>query len=569
MSADDDCFGSLPPSEQWRLPERGDTEPTTARWLAPPAEAFIPAEDPQYIQLGWGQTPEGSWAPVGLRQDDLRFGAWLTGTMGAGKSETLKRLCRQFITARSGFLALDCKGLDPITDIIPLVPREREGTVAIFDLEGMLLNGEQLIPALNLLAPAVGTTPDLQGRALLACFVALDPWAAQHPAVLRLVSLALQALHAGEEYPTLWHLQRFLTSTVYRLRICQSCTDAQLSNFWRHWSPAQMGLPEEQFLRALAWLLDHPILAPLLAAPACALPVRALMDQGGILLGGISAYEREVAQIGSVALLVQVLLADQCRATAAAQEEPAAWPDFHLLIDEAQMVLNDNPELVRMLFPRDEQPEAEPRLGVVVSHQIQSQLDDGALRALRRVPCRVILGAAREDARQYAREEGALGLSEADFRNQEKHKHQRLTLPGLDTLCSARVLGRARPLEEPAPEPVEQDWRTISAPSQTEEDRQLDEAIRHVRELATQSPAEAIRHLGRIARADPARFTRYGERTRAHRQVQRAFLLANPGAIPDKRERIRTLSALWVGVPLLEVRALQWALANPSTVREG
>ncbi len=50
-------------------------------------------------------------------------------------------------------------------------------------------------------------------------------------------------------------------------------------------------------------------------------------------------------------------------------------------------------------------------------------------------------------------------------------------------------------------------------------------------------------------------FDLYRERRAAHRVAQRAFLVANPGAIPDSRLRIIWLSRLLLAEPALDVAA--------------
>ncbi|HEU4325407.1 MAG TPA: hypothetical protein VFS21_19845 [Roseiflexaceae bacterium] len=557
-------------TELWSLVQQSTADlvmKVAARWIAPPNEAFIPSDDPRYIQLGWGRKSDGSWAPIGLRHDALRYVMWITAAMGRGKSEYLKQIFRQLLNGRIGFFALDCKGLDLINDTIPLIPLELEGKVAIFDLDGMHVNGDHLIPAMNLLAPefgqSLGITPDVQASAILNFFAALDPYFEQSPAMQNFAKMALLALIEGEPRATMQHVQRFLEDESYRATVCASIANDQVRDFWLSRFPEMTSTekgPLTALKRRLDLLLAYPALAAMTVAPRCSINLRELMDTGGILLAGMSAKDGEVVKIGATLLVVQAIMAGLSRTNVSGVENAEGFvdarPDYHLFVDEAHMILNGNGSLARALLSQLRAM----RLGIVVVNQVMGQFGDQLLSDLRGVQYRVILGAEMEDATQYASDYKALGLTKEDFLYMEKHKHQRLKFLGIDRLFSARMLGRVMRREEPAPGRVYANWRTILAPARSEEERRLDEAIRWFREVYALNPNAAIRRLGQLCLADPDAYTLYCDRTRAHRLAQRAFILRNPGAIPDKALRVRTLSALWVGVPSLETRALQWAL---------
>jgi hypothetical protein len=96
--------------------------------------------------------------------------------------------------------------------------------------------------------------------------------------------------------------------------------------------------------------------------------------------------------------------------------------------------------------------------------------------------------------------------------------------------------------------------------ARTADDRRFDEALAHFKELAVRDSNIAIQRLGQLAMRDSAAYDAYCARTKAHRTAQRQFILDHPGCIPNKDQRIRTLSALRLGVPRIETQALQWAL---------
>ncbi|HEU4325408.1 MAG TPA: hypothetical protein VFS21_19850 [Roseiflexaceae bacterium] len=562
-------FDPATSTERWRLPDSPDVRIGT-HWIAPPDVAFIPSDDPRYLQLGWGYRSNGAWAPIGVRHDALRFGAWVTGPMGRGKTVLLRQLFRQLLTGGMGFAALDGKGLGLVYDTLSLIPLEREGQVAIFDPDGMELNGEHLIPALNVLAPEAGQGLPVEVRAsvLATVLATLDPWLRESQELYHAVSMLLLAVMAGEPRATAQHILRFLDDTTYRASVSASIADDQVRDFWLIRFPKMTGADLDPFIlfrRQLLDLLNEPALAALLVAPTSSLNLCELMDTGGILLAGVSSGG-VAAQIAARLLVAQGMIAGLSRANISDEEDAEGFcttrPDFHWCIDEAPVLLNGHILFGRMLLRQLRAM----RVGVVLANQSTAQLDRELLDELRTMQhernplIRVILGAGREDAIQHAEAYAAQGLTERDFRAMEQHQHQRLTVPGSPILFSALMMGCPTAPPQPDLPPIRAGWAHIAASARTRLDRSLDVAIQRLKVLADRHPNEAIRRLGQLYLADPVAYTLYCDRTRAHRLAQRAFILRNPGAIPDQALRIRTLSALWIGVPTLETQALHWAI---------
>jgi len=79
--------------------------------------------------------------------------------------------------------------------------------------------------------------------------------------------------------------------------------------------------------------------------------------------------------------------------------------------------------------------------------------------------------------------------------------------------------------------------------------------LREAEQLDAQARAWERTPLQLLRAAPPMLFDRCRERRAAHRAAQRAFLVANPGAIPDPRHRIIWLSRLLLAEPALDVAA--------------
>ncbi|KAB8140790.1 ATP-binding protein [Chloroflexia bacterium SDU3-3] len=539
-------------------------ETVGARWLPAPAKAFVDPANPRTITMGYGQKSDGSWAPIGIPYDQLRYVMWVTAPMGRGKSEWLKWVFNELFRAGSGLMGLDLKGTDLVNGTIPLIPLAREKDVVILDLNGMRVNGEHLYAAMNLLSGdfgrSLGIDYDTQASTVLSFFSSLDERFDSAPGMQNFATMGMLALLEGERSATMQHLVRLYADEDYRNEVCADLTNKPVQDFWLSRFPEMSSQDTGSlvsFQRRIDLLLTYPALAALMVAPGCSINVRELMDTGGILLAGISAKDGKIASIAATLLLTQMTLAALSRVNV----PEAQRPDWPVVIDEAQIVFEKNPGMAPVMFSQLRAM----RIGTMVVHQNIEQLNAilGVLSG--NAQNRLILGAELEDATAYGNNYRALGMVKEDFLNMERFEHQYMKLYGTDAqLFSAQMPGMVSPLEEPAPPPVSTNWRTRQAAVRSPSDARLDAAIGRFKEMAVVDEAKAVTQLGMLMMQDPQAYTAYCERTRQHRLVQREFILNHPGCIPHKERRIRTLSALRVGVPRIETKALQWALLMQS-----
>lgn len=542
-------------------PEIADMiETVAARWLPAPAKAFIDTTNPRNITMGHGQKSDGSWAPVGFSYDMLRYVFWVTAPMGRGKSEWVKTMFAELFRAGSGVMAMDCKGTDLVNGTIPLIPLEREKDVAILDLAGTRLNGDHLFAAMNLLSGdfgrSLGVDYDTQASTALSFFAALDERFDSAPSIQNFATMGMLALMEGEPNATMQHLIRFYDDEDYRTDVCQNLTNAPVKDFWLSRFPLMSSQDTSAltaFKRRIDLLLTYPAIAALSVAPGCSINLREMMDNGGILLAGISAKDGKIASIAATLLLTQMTLAALSRTNVPESQRPD-WP---VVIDEAQIVFEKNPGMAPIIFSQLRAM----RIGTMVIHQNIGQLKNilGVLGG--NAQSRLIQGAEMEDATAYGGNYSALGLTKEDFLNMERFEHQYMKLYGADAqLFSVRPPPMVKPLDEPQPKREYANWRTVRAPARTAEDRRLDDAIVQFKELAVLDPNTAIQKLGQLTVRDEPAYAAYCARTKAHRLAQRQFILDHPGCVQNKEQRIRTLSALKIGVPRIETQALQWAL---------
>jgi len=220
-----------------------------ARWIDAPALAFVNPADPRVVVLGEGKRSDGTWAPVGMPYDVLRYVLHVTAPMGRGKSEWLRNMFHGLMQAGSGCMVLDCKGKDLVNGVIHLIPQSREGDVSILDLSGTTVTGEDLRASMNLLAPDFGRGLGLhfsqQASMVLKVFATFDPKFESLPGIQQFAKMGMIALLEGEPRATLMHLIRFFGDGEYRTEVCQRVATMQVKDFWERRFAA---LPQSQLL---------------------------------------------------------------------------------------------------------------------------------------------------------------------------------------------------------------------------------------------------------------------------------------------------------------------------------
>jgi len=537
-----------------------------ARWLTPPADAFIDPDDPTNLLLGHGLKADSSWAPIGFSYDKLRYVLWATAPMGRGKSVWLQHLFGGLMRAGAGCMTLDCKGTDLVNDSLPLVPLNREQDVVILNLGGTGVTGEDLRIAMNLLSPRLGASlgvePSMLASTIMTLFSTLDPNFDQAVGIQQFAKMGLLALLEGEPNATLMHLIKLFGDAGYRAQVMANVENMQVADFWlRRFEE----MPETQksslasFERRIDMLLTFPELANMLITPDCSINLRHMMDNQGILLAGIKASEGQIAAIAGTLLLTQMTMAALSRTNIPVAERQH-WP---VIIDEAQIVFGQNPGMAAVMFSQLRAF----HIGQVVVHQNIGQLPPEVLTPLAgNAQYRVILGSEADDAGRYGTQYRAQGVNAGDFTMMERFQHQYFKFLGTN-LFSSRMLPMPQPVAEEPPPPVDADWRTVQAPTTSAEDQAFDELQAELRSLLHENTRatrqQAVKRLGTIVQQRPDRYAAYCARTAAHRQTQRQFILDNPGCISDKGQRIHILSALVAGRPRLESAALQYALLDP------
>lgn len=565
-----------------------------------PQKAILGPSDTEHLMLGSARGDHS--IHVGIAIKDLRYILHITGAEGSGKTALLARIASQLIEQGKGFLSVDHNLPELTHEALRLIPLEREQDVALFDLKGMTITDDGLPPPTNHLVVALKAVEDLRptlnilsqsfversglddsglARIAVQMLVALDPKHDLQNGVKELLHLAVCALLAGEPDRTFLHLVHFLRDEGYRAAVCARLSDPQLQRFWVTEFAIQSEsskLALSAFADRLAVCLANPDLSALLIASDCSLDLHRAMDGNGIVLADLSGRDTELAQQISALFMLCVSEAAFSRHNRPIEQRPH-WP---VLIDDAETLLAQ-PALAQILCSRLRAF----HIGMVVAHQSLEQLGEAKGIIMGNAQSRVILPSSPTDAHRYGKMYEPLGYNTSDFAF--GHMMQLygcgplfpfsvstgsyIVHSNIDQLVQNQaimdVLSRATTNQVilssvdgyPKPEPIDINWRTISAPAATDQEHHLDKLVERIGDL---DPINASAALLGLSDDD---FAGYCARTKAHRLTQRQFILDNPGCIPDRSERIRTLSALRSYAPRIESAVYAQRIDNAQRLR--
>jgi hypothetical protein len=331
---------------------------------------------------------------VRLSIAESRHHLHLLGPTGTGKSTLLLNLASQDIAAGRGCAVLDPKG-DLVRELLSRIPRERVSDVVYLGPD----EGPFAV-AINPLALAPHEDPDLANENVLSIFKRIyhENWGPRTDDVLKACLLTLRAVPE----PTLAHIPALLTEPEMRKKFTGGVADTiGLRGFWRWYD----GLSEAKRMEATAPLLNkvrdfllRPRLRRLLCQPHSTIDVRALIDDGGILLADLGTGrwgENASALAGSflVARIWQAALARQA-------VDERRRPDFQLYIDEFQSFLGIGGPFADALAQA-----RGLRLSLTIANQHLAQLPHEVQEAVRaNAGSRVVFRCAASDASALARE---------------------------------------------------------------------------------------------------------------------------------------------------------------------
>jgi hypothetical protein len=354
----------------------------------------------------------------GIKQADRLGHIYIVGKTGTGKSTLLETLMRMDLCAGNGFALLDPHG-DLVEEVRAAVPAERRDDLVYFNVPDA-----SDVLGFNPLEPTQPAARALVASGLLGAFKKIwaDTWGPRMEHILRNALLTL----LDQPEATLADVLRLFDDPGFRRAAIVHVENPQVRRFWigefeqYPWRLRAEAIAPIQ--NKVGAFLTHPILNRILTQPRSSLDLRALMDQGGILLVNLAKGrlgEDAAALLGAL-LVSHIGLAGLGRAEAPTEQRR----DFFLYLDEFHTFTTLG--LAGMLSELRKY-----RVGMVLAHQYLTQLDEQVLAAvLGNVGTIVSFRVGLADAEILAREFHPF-LSPVDLTNLPNHRiYLRLMIDG-------------------------------------------------------------------------------------------------------------------------------------------
>jgi hypothetical protein len=298
----------------------------------------------------------------GIRPPDRRSHIYIVGKTGTGKSTLLSNMIRQDIEAGEGLAVLDPHG-ELVEQALRCVPESRRADLIYFDVPD---------PNLKLgFNPLLGVPPKEQALAtsdLIDVFKKIwaEFWGPRLEHILRNALLA--SLEQPE--PSLFDVLQLLNDRDFRRHATLHLANREVREFWlREYEAYPARFRAEAIApiqNKIGAFLSNPLLSRVLARQEQVLNLRAVIDEGKILLVNLAK-----GRIGEdTALLLGAFLVARLGRTALrrADTPEADRRDFHVYLDEFPTYSTQS--LVNMLSELRKY-----RLNLILAHQFISQLD--------------------------------------------------------------------------------------------------------------------------------------------------------------------------------------------------
>ena len=298
----------------------------------------------------------------GIKRADRRSHMYIIGKTGTGKSTLLANMIRQDIEAGEGLAVLDPHG-DLAERVLSFVPASRHANLINFDA-----TDANLPLGFNPMSHVAAAERALAASDLIDVFKKIwaEFWGPRLEHILRNALLAL----LDQPEPTLLDVLRLLNDREFRRGVTLHLPNKEVREFWlREFE----GYPARFRAEAIAPIqnkvgafLSNPLLCRILTARKDSLDLRAIMDEGKILVVNLAK-----GKIGedTASLLGAFMVARLGRTALRRADTPESdRRDFYVYLDEFQTF--SSLSMANMLSELRKY-----RLNLVLAHQFLSQLD--------------------------------------------------------------------------------------------------------------------------------------------------------------------------------------------------
>lgn len=294
---------------------------------------------------------------------------YIVGKTGMGKSTLLETMILSDIHRGEGLAVLDPHG-DLITRVKTRIPQVRQSEVILF-----APGDESSTVGLNPLDTNRKATRHLVASELLSVFKKLwaDSWGPRTEHILRNTLLALLEL----PQTTLSDAQRLLADFEYRQALITVLEDGPVKKFWvKEFEQYSKNFRTEAISpiqNKVGQFVTHPIISRIISQRQSSFNVRALMDEGKVLLVDLS--KGKIGEDASNLLGAMILTQIEMAALGRADTEERKRRDFYVYIDEFYNFTSAS--FAGMLAEARKY-----RLNLVMAHQYIEQLDEGLRAAI-------------------------------------------------------------------------------------------------------------------------------------------------------------------------------------------
>ncbi|MEX0748496.1 MAG: type IV secretion system DNA-binding domain-containing protein [Candidatus Saccharimonadales bacterium] len=273
----------------------------------------------------------------GLKRNDRGRHTYVVGQTGTGKSYSLLLLALSDIYHDHGFAVIDPHG-DLATDVLRYIPEHRVKDVVYFNP-----SDTDFPIAFN---PLEVTDPSLKNHISSEVVGALKrmfgySWGPRLEYILRYTILAL----LDSPNSTLLGITRMLTEKDFRADVIAKVKDPVVRNFWVNefasWNEKFASEAVAPILNKVGAFTANPLIRNIIGQPTSAFNVRAMMDEGKILIVNLSrgqVGEDNAATLGAL-MVTKIQLAAMSRASIARIEDRRP---FQLYVDEFQNFATDS-----------------------------------------------------------------------------------------------------------------------------------------------------------------------------------------------------------------------------------
>jgi xanthine/CO dehydrogenase XdhC/CoxF family maturation factor len=345
---------------------------------------------------------DGKAIEVKLSSEHRSRHMYVIGASGTGKSTLLLNLIRQDLENGEGLALFDPHG-DLVDRVLGLVPERRTKDVVLIDP-----SDSEFPIGFNILSAASDLEKILLASDLVTVFQRLSmSWGDQMTSVL---GNAVLAFLESEQGGTIVDLKRFLVEDRFRKEFLKTVRDPDVVYFWEREFPLLRGRPQAPILTRLDTFLRPKPIRYMVAQKDSALDLRAVMDEGKVLLCRLShgaIGEENAHLLGSLLVSKFHQMAMSRQDVAEEKRRP-----FHLYIDEFHHFVT--PSMAQILSGARKY-----RLSLVLAHQdlrqLQSRSSDVLSSVLTNPATRVCFRVGDDDARLLAK--GFSSFDASDLQN--------------------------------------------------------------------------------------------------------------------------------------------------------